>query len=397
MLTIRDSIAGEPIWFHYCESIEDIRKAYHWAVHHEILALDTESSGVDCYRPNWRLRLFQFGDANRAFVIPAKYRKWIYRILSIKDMFWIGHNGPHDIRSLDVHLGFETGIKCRGETFIPAHHRDPRTMREGGINHGLKEQAIARIDGSAGKWEIALKAAFKDILIPVPGEFYKSTSKYGKKGDPKLRKARLSEGWDLIALNHPAYIAYAGADPILTFRLWQDSREVVIESNGLYTFDLRIQNIGDRLQRRGIRLDKDYASRFRTALDRKAARYSERARLLGCDNIYSPPQLASALLALDAVLRERTPKGQYKTDDKVLRAVISSDPSSQAAQLARVVLIAKRVSKRREAYADAMLRAVDASGRIHPSIKTLAARTSRMSVSDPALQQLPTKESELDK
>lgn len=270
-------------------------------------------------------------------------------------------------------------------------------MREGGINHGLKEQAIARIDGSAGKWEVALKAAFKDILIPVPGEFYKSASKYGKKGDPKLRKARLSEGWDLIALDHPAYIAYAGADPILTFRLWQDSRETIQSSEELYRFDLRIQEIGDRLQRRGIRLDQNYTMRYRAALDKKASRYSARAAALGCDNIYSPPQLASALLALNAVLRERTEKGSLKTDDKVLRAVISADPSSQAAQLARVVLIAKRVSKRREAYADGLLRGVDANGRVHPSIKTLAARTSRMSVSDPPLQQLPTKESELDK
>jgi DNA polymerase-1 len=372
----------------------DVEKAYRWATQHQILALDTESSGVNCYRPKWRLRLFQFGDANRAFVIPAKYRKWIYRILSIEDMFWIGHNGPHDIRSLDVHLGFPTGVRCRGETFIPAHHRDPRNAREGGINHGLKEQAEARIDGSAGKWERALKAAFKDILIPIPGEVYKSGS---RKGSQKYRKALLSEGWDLIAIDHPAYIAYAGADPILTFRLWRDSREVVLDSNGLYTFDLRIQEIGDRLQRRAIRLDKDYTLRFRAALDKKAARYTERARLLGCNNIYSPPQLASALLALNAPLRERTKKGNLKTDDKVLRALISKDPDSDAARLARVVLIAKRVSKRRTAYADAMLREVDAEGRVHPSIKTLAARTSRMSVSDPALQQLPTKESELDK
>jgi DNA polymerase-1 len=394
LLTIRDSIAGEPIRFHFCESIEDVRKAYQWARKQRILALDTESSGVNCYRPNWRLRLFQFGDAYRAYVIPAKYRKAIYRILSIKDMFWIGHNGPHDIRSLDVHLGFETGVRCRGETFIPSHYKDPRNAREGGVNHGLKEQAEARIDGSAGKWEIALKAAFKRIEIPIIGEVYKSGA---RKGTQKYRKAKLSEGWDLIPINHPAYIAYAGADPILTYRLWQDSKQIVLTNRDLYSFDLRIQEIGDRLQRRAIRLDKDYTLRFRTALDRKASRYIARAKALGCNNIYSPPQLVSALLALNATLRERTEKGQYKTDNKVLRSIISAEPSSEAAKLARVVLIAKRVSKRREAYADAMLREVDAWGRVHPSIKTLAARTSRMSVSDPALQQLPTRESEVEK
>jgi DNA polymerase-1 len=58
------------------------------------------------------------------------------------------------------------------------------------------------------------------------------------------------------------------------------------------------------------------------------------------------------------------------------------------------VLGAKQVLKRRENYTEAFLREMDSFGRVHPSINTLAARTTRMSVSNPPLQQLPTKDRE---
>jgi hypothetical protein len=48
---------------------------------------------------------------------------------------------------------------------------------------------------NAGKWEQALKAEFKKITIPIPGEVYKSGP---RKGQRKVRKAKLSEGWGLI-------------------------------------------------------------------------------------------------------------------------------------------------------------------------------------------------------
>lgn len=334
--------------------------------------------------------MFQFGNATRAFVIPARFRRAIAAIIAL-DIFWIGHNGPHDIRSLDVHLGYETGVHCGGETFIPCHHADSRNAVEGGVNHGLKEQCEAHIDGSSGKWEKALKARFKEILIPIPGELYKSGP---RKGTQKYRKAKLSEGWALIDPHDPAYVAYAGADPILTFRLWYFRRSIVEGNKDLYSFDLRVQLKADRLQRRAIKLDVNYTTRFRENLNRKASRYADKARVLGCDNIYSGAQIANALLALGANLSERTPSGKWKTDDKILRAIATEDPTSDAARLVRAILTSKRLTKRSTAYADAMLRERDANDRVHPSIKTLGARTTRMSISDPALQQLPVKEND---
>ncbi|WP_051674074.1 DNA polymerase [Streptomyces sp. NTK 937] len=54
------------------------------------------------------------------------------------------------------------------------------------------------------------------------------------------------------------------------------------------------------------------------------------------------------------------------------------------------VLRSKRASKWRTSYAEAMLRTADEADRVHPKIGALAARTARMSISDPPFQQLPS-------
>jgi len=390
--TVYDQLAGERIAFHYASTKDDWRAVLSWVRQRrgKTLAMDTESTGINCYKPGWELRTFQFGNARRSFVIPARARHLIRLVFTGCDIKWIGHNGPHDVRSIDEFLGFETGIICPWETYIPAHHADSRKQDEGGTGHGLKELAIAKIDPNAGKWEVALKRKFKSLKVPVEGEVYKSGP---RKGTQKYRAARLSEGWSLIDPEDPDYIAYAAADPILTYRLRQHYDSVLREFRELYEFDHAVQVACDRLQRRAIKLDTVYTARYRTALETKAAELSERAAGMGCANIYSGAKVAATLLSLGAQLRERTPKGAYKTDDKVMKWQLENG-SEAVQQFVRTVLTAKRLTKRADAYADAMLREMDSNGRVHPSINSLAARTARMSISGPALQQLPTKEND---
>lgn len=394
MITIRDTIAGQPITFYYVQSKVDCDRALEFAKTQKAMALDTESTGINCYTPEWALRTFQFGHHSTSFVIPARWKKTIYNVLKLP-VIWMGHNGPHDIRSLDVHLGIETGIVCEEETYLPSHHLDPRNIDEGGSGHGLKELAISLVDRNAGKWEVALKKEFKKIRVKLPGEYYKSGV---RKGEPKDRPAHYAEGWALISPTNLIYIAYAASDPILTYRLCYKLSKLIKQSNidkheELYTMDHAIQMACDLLQRRGMKLDVDYTQRFSLALDSKAKKMAAKAAELGCGNIYSTVQVVNALTNLGAKLTERTPKGRLKADDRVLRRQLEVG-SQETQELVEAILLAKQLSKRREAYADSMLREMDAWGRIHPSINSLAARTARMSVSKPPLQQLPTKNAE---
>lgn len=390
MLRIRDNVAGEPVVFNYVNHRADLNEVAEFVRSRQALGIDTESTGLNPYVPGWELRTTQVGDDSYSFVVPARERNrefiaWLMR----RDIKWIGHNGPHDIRCIDQYLGYETDVVCAGETYIPAHHMDSRNQQEGGTGHGLKELSIAYIDRTAGKWEVELKRVFKTIEVPMPGQVYKSGK---RKGQPRVRKARLAEGWALIDPTHPAYIAYAASDPLLTYRLWCYLQPWVREFYDLYKFDLGVQIAGDRLTRRAMRLDVEYTTKVGDAFTRKAERMMAIARGYGCNNIHSGAQIATTLINLGAQLTERTPTGAFKTDDFVLRKLLGYDGPSDVSSFIRSVLVAKQLLKRRAAYTEAMLREMDNNGRIHPSINTMGARTTRMSVSRPALQQLPTKD-----
>lgn len=394
MLRLKDTLGGEPITFNYCETYADKTEMIRFAARHSALGMDTESTGINPYRPGWELRTFQIGNRNTAYVLPAKYKGIIYNIITGPTK-WIGHNGSHDIRSIDVWLNEPTGVRCAGETYIPAHHHDSRKQEDGGIGYSLKAQAERYVAGDSGKWEDALKKVFKTIEVPIPGEVYKAGP---RKGTPKFRKARLDEGWHLIDPTHPAYVAYAAADPILTYRLWAHYQPTIREHRALYHFDLQIQHIADTLNRRAMLLDEGYTRALDAAYLEQAERHQQRAAEMGVANINSGAQIAAALLALGARLKAKTPTGKYKTDDKILRGLVSiyGGEYSPVKELIHSILAAKQMLKRRSSYTQQMLAEMDEHGRVHPSINTLGARTSRMSVSNPPLQQLPTKDREKD-
>lgn len=392
MLRIRDTLAGEPISFHYCESKADLRETIRFINNHTWLAIDTESTGLNPFKPGWKLRSAQIGNRSRCYVIPARYRRFIASLME-REIHWIAHNGTHDIRSIDAHLGYETGVICDGETYIPSHHLDSRNQQEGGTGHGLKELSCALIDPAAGKWEKELKSEFKKIRVPLEGQTYKSGP---RKGQPKTRAAHLDEGWSLIDPRNPAYIAYSGADPILTYRVWERLQPVVREFNELYRFDHAVQLACDRLARRAIRLDSQYTERLSNAYFRRAERAMAVAAEFGCANINATAQLAATIIKLGGKLTAKTPTGKWKVDASTMRRLRDTNPDTDLNRFLRNVLLAKQILKRRESYTEQMLAEMSAAGRIHPSINSLGARTARMSVSRPPLQQLPTKDREAD-
>ncbi len=392
MFRINDTLGRSKITFNYVQTMGDAKEALAFIRAHKALGMDTESTGLNPFRAGWKFRTFQFGNADTAYVIPAHGRQVIEECWHA-DVKWIAHNGTHDVRSIDAFLGYTTGVSCSGETYLPAHYADSRKRGEGGIGHALKDLATRYVSYDAGKWETALKKEFKQIEIPVPGEFYKSGF---RKGMPKMRKAHIDAGWALIDPTKPAYIAYAAADPILTYRLWEYYRPVVKANGQLYADDLQLQHIADTLYRRAIRLDQDYTRKLSAAFLRRATRLQAVAAEYGCSNINSGAQIAEVLIRMGIELKAKTPSGKWKTDNGLLRELLSANAGSEVAQFIRAVLGAKQMLKRREAYAEAFLRNMDTSGRVAPSINVLGARTGRMSVSNPPLQQLPTKDREED-
>ncbi|MGY1436670.1 DNA polymerase [Streptomyces reniochalinae] len=164
----------------------------------------------------------------------------------------------------------------------------------------------------------------------------------------------------------------------------------------LVQYEHEIARICAVMQRKGMILDEDYVRTLSGLLRQEEDEYTKVAARYGVENVNSTRQIAEALIGMGETLTERTASGALKVDKAVLLAL--ADMSMQWERLntrtpnplADAVLRSKRAGKWCTAYADTFLETVDESGRIHPFINSMQARTGRMSITRPALQTLPS-------
>lgn len=319
------------------------------------IAVDTETSGLDVFSPGWELRLVQLADAQRAWVFEAGggYDDVWRTALEGRPLTF--HNATYDLLALDsLHL-----YKNSMDTATLSQLADPAGK------HGLKHLAseILRADSSDGEKRLA--AHFRSN---------------GWKKD---------EGWAKVDLRNEDYVTYAGLDAVLTARLFPILRDRVRRAGvtGLVEFERQIAYLMAVLTQRGIRVDVDYACSLREDLERRQADSRRNAILMGVENPGSPDQVREALLLDGVKLHKKTGTGKYSVSEEVLAAV--DHP------LAQEVLNMRRAAKFNASYVEGTLDVLGYDGRSHPWIRSLGARTGRMSVNRPPLHQLPSGDSEI--
>jgi DNA polymerase-1 len=340
-----------------------------------VLGLDSETTGLDTYSPGFRLRLVQFGNAREAWVLDADQFADEIRAALRQPRHFALHNAAFDLQVFDRHLGVkieELADRCF-DTRIWAHLLDPRQESEGGAGLSLKPLSAIYVDENAPDTQSGLHAHFHELG-------YTNES-----------------GWALIDIHDELYVRYAGLDVILETRLF-DELKVIIREVGLSRlsqFEHLLQSYLMLMQRRGMRLDLDYVDALDVDLSREAAEFREVARRYGVENVNSTRQVADALVAMGEELTERTKTG-LKVDKAVLLPLADMDnlwerrDAREPNPLADAVLRSKRAEKWRTAYVQAFRDLADTDGRLHARLGALQARTARMSVSRPPLQQLPS-------
>ncbi|KOG22018.1 DNA polymerase [Streptomyces viridochromogenes] len=346
------------------------------------VAVDTETCGLKIYAwgPGF-LRLAQFGNETEAWALPiehgavyAEAAVWALRILpDITGHNWAGF----DALVCDEHLGVPLEETCAKatDTKILAKLIDPRAEMEGGIGQSLKPLSAHYIDASAPDTQDGLKSVFKDL------------------------KLKIAEGFAKIPLSHPTYLEYGLLDVILTSRL-RPRLERTLAKLGvpqrLSVYEHRVARICAQMVRAGMVLDEEYTTGLQADLSYDADQFAEIALRYGVESVNSGRQVSAALLDMGESLTEKTASGAWKVDKAVLMAIADLDRDWKAIgsrppnALADAVLRSKRAGKWRSAYADNFLENVDARGRIHPNIQSMQARTFRMSVTQPAVQTLPS-------
>jgi DNA polymerase I len=380
MQTYRHALNGDECTIYFPETPADLAGFESFLAQGDpILGLDTETTGLDIFSPTYRLRLVQFGNAREAWVLQAdKFRGAIIRALRSGRNFTI-HNAPFDLLVIDQCLGvkIEELADRVFDTRILAHLIDPRDPSEGGAGLSLKPLSAIYVDDSAPDTQAGLHAVFRSL------GFTKET------------------GWAGIPIDEPTYVRYAGLDVLLGTRLFYELSPLVrdLGLSHLFKFESHLASLLAIMQRKGMLLDVDYIEhRLLPELADTAEHYRGVAKRYGVDNVNSTAQVAAALVAMGEELTETTASGALKTDKGVLLPLADLDmqwariEAREPNPLADAVMRAKRAKGWGGTYAQAFLDLRDVNDRLHPMIGGLQARTARMSVSRPPLQQLPSKD-----
>ncbi|WNI28613.1 DNA polymerase [Streptomyces sp. ITFR-6] len=368
------------------ERPEDLAEFIAWVSRQrERVAVDSESHGLQILSgdPEY-IRMVQFGSADEAWNIPTELgepfkeaARTALRIL-IAGVGIVGHNWHgFDAPALHVHLGVDYNELCRAsrDTMLMSKLVDPRQVQEGGIGSSLKPLSDHYIDPKAADTQGDLTGVFRSL---------------------GLTKAT---GFSRIDLWHPIYQSYGGGDVILTARLlpklMAELRTLGVPQR-LVDYEHEVARICGHMQIRGLLLDQDYTRQLSVELGEEEATQSAIVRSYGVEKIGSPAQISEALIGMGESLLERTAGGAVKVDKAVLSALADMDLYGNRLDvrtpnpLAAAVIRAKRAGKWKSSYADNFLTTVDRAGRIHPNIRTMQARTGRMSVTNPAVQTLPS-------
>jgi DNA polymerase I len=353
---------------HLIDNVDTAREFISWLGErrpHNAISIDTETGELPCGARDhalspWhgQLRLVQVGDGQQGWAIP--WKEWAGVFYEAMDKFdgpIVCHNIAFEARWFDVHSTWKMPWERAHDTMIMAHIIDP-------LGSGaLKRLSSLYVDGRA--------AAMQETL------------------DTSL--ATNGWTWGTVPTNFQPYWAYGALDTVLTMRIWEQFWEKCGPGqpyHRAYELEMQARKIVTRMEINGARIDLDYSNKKYKELNDYAESVKSWAKqTYGGVSISSNIQLVRLFESLGADITSYTPSGQKSADKDQLK-LLSIEGNDEVKALAEIVLKQRKADKLANTY---FLNFINdnVNGFVHPSVKTLGARTSRMSIQNPALQTLP--------
>lgn len=342
----------------FADNLDDVLEFKEWLSRpRDVLALDTETAGLDAYAPEARIRLMQFGDQNTCWVINCE--KWAgvaqWALENYKDAPHVWHNASFDytyIRSVWPTVKFPWDNTH--DTMIYMRLHDNQALA------GLKK---------------------------IGGRLF---GKVATIGQELLDKAFTEGGWNwnTVPMSVPAYSMYSGMDVILTARLYKRLEHI---HSGRYAASARTEmqamRICTDMSIRGMLVDRDYCVEQQKTFDDYSAGLRTYLEYHIGGNPNSGIQLARYFAEQGAVLTKFSPKTGAPSFDKEAMEGLAA----QGFVLADHILEMRKAEKLSGTYFENLLKfSNNPQSLIHPQINTMEATTGRMSVTQPALQTLPS-------
>jgi DNA polymerase-1 len=342
----------DDVKLHLIDSLDDVLAFREWLGSRdaELVGLDTETTGLE---RDARVRLVQVGGHVHGWSIP--WDGWWGAARCALESYTgplVTHNGPFDLPKL-TRQGLDIERRRIRDTMVMSRVIEPH------MSMALKSQTARHVDAAA--------AAAQDELSRA------------------IRGREASFDWATIPVTFPAYWQYAALDPVLTVHLHDVHWPVVqAECPAAYDVETSVLWTLEKMENRGVHVDVAYARRKHGDF----TEYVETAEKWIWDNYRvragSNAAIIKCLEADGVVFDKKTASGAKALDKEVLADCLEHP-------LAQVVLQRRQLQKLATTYLRHFIEEVDGDDCIHPQINSLGARTSRMSMSGPNLQNLPRK------
>lgn len=337
---------------HLITCLDDALEFKRWASKtRSVLCVDTETTGLQVWKD--RVRLVQFGDADDGWAMDWNLWRGVAReVIAEYEGDVVFHNAKYDVAMM---ANDDVVVPWRSvhDTMTMAHLLDPTQ------SVALKSLTSRLVDSRA--------AAAQGVLTDAM-----SANKWT---------------WSTVPIDFEPYWAYGALDTVLTARLHDILRPQIESTYGqAYELEMATQAVLMNMQRRGIRVDLEYAAQKRTEFEL----FAQQAREWGVQahgvSLTSNAQLAKRFTELGVQLWKTTPKGAVSMDEEVLLEIITR--GGEAGQLATYAHRVRKVTKLASTYFTNFIDLADGDV-LHCNIRPMGARTGRMSITEPALQTLP--------
>lgn len=356
------------VQLHLVDNVDKAQKFITWLGERRPLnavAVDIETGELpgnpktDAFSPwHGRMRLVQVGDGEQGWSIP--WEEWsgvFYEAMKRFEGPIVCHNIAFEAKWFAIQSRWDMPWQRAHDTMIMAQIIDPIGSA------ALKKLTSQHVDSKA--------AALQTHL------------------DNSLHENGWT--WGTVPVNFQPYWSYGALDTVLTMKLFEKFWEQCGPNKAYsipYELEMATRKIATKMELNGARVDLEYSQKKFDELNE----YGERVRDWGKKSygisITSNIQLVRQFEKMGADITETTPSGQ-KSASKIQLKMLARDGSPEVQALADVVLKQRKADKLANTYFKNFLEG-NIDGIVHPSIRTLAARTGRMSITDPALQTLPS-------
>ncbi|MGD1881138.1 MAG: DNA polymerase I [Paracoccaceae bacterium] len=210
---------------------------------------------------------------------------------------------------------------------------------------------------------------------------------------PLLGSGKSAKTFDQIAIEDA--VRYAAEDADITLRLWQIFKMQLHQAQvtKVYeTLERPMVSVLSRMERSGIKVDRDTLSKMSNAFAQKMAGLEDEIHELAGRkfNVGSPKQLGEILfdeMGIEGGKKGKT--GAYATGADVLEDLATEH------ELPARVLDWRQISKLKSTYTDALQDHINTdTGRVHTSYSIAGASTGRLASTDPNLQNIPIRTEE---